>query len=459
MPGSLLGAPHRSRVATLVVALTALGAAGPDARAARSTVVDTGQAQCCSSIVPQKPPATYYGATMLRADDFLAAARPLVAPMEDPPGSIDDLERLVDETEARGGAVTMDLVEPLRGLAAAYFAAGRYPQGLAALRRGIHVTRMNNGLHSTKQVPLIEQLIAAHVRLGDYVEADAQQDYLYHVLSYRRDHSAPELRAATLRYADWMRGAYIGDLDRQRFPRLVGINDLYEAAIEEIEASEGEDSRELLPYLEGRAQLSYLISVYPGETEASFQAEPSEMRQFDLPDGALLRFWRMQEHNFRYGLQALERRQAILDKDTTSTPIERAQARVAVADWHQWHRRYAPAIKLYEEAWAIAEEQVDATEWLATTLTEPLELPRTSVFTPGAVPLGIENDAEIAIRFDVSRHGEAKEITILSEQTRETQASITRAYHYLRNVRFRPRLDAGTVVRAEEVERRYQIRY
>ena len=63
------------------------------------------------------------------------------------------------------------------------------------------------------------------------------------------------------------------------------------------------------------------------------------------------------------------------------------------------------------------------------------------------------------MRFDVSRHGEAKDITILSEETKETQPGITRAYHYLRNVRFRPRLENGSVVRAEDVERRYQIRY
>jgi hypothetical protein len=132
-----------------------------------------------------------------------------------------------------------ELIAPLQGLAAAYLAEKRYPQAMSTLRRGIHVARMNYGLHSPAQIGMLEQLIGAHIRQGDFASADAQHEYLYRVIGYRRDHRSPELREATLRYANWMRGAYLGDLDRQRFPRLVGINDLYEEAIEDIEEHQG----------------------------------------------------------------------------------------------------------------------------------------------------------------------------------------------------------------------------
>jgi tetratricopeptide (TPR) repeat protein len=430
-----------------------------DLTVARARVVDTGQSQCCSSINPQLPPATYYGATFFRSDDPGVLDRPFVAPLEDPPAGIDELERAVSDVEGKRGPLAPELVSPLRSLASAYLAEKRYPQAISTLRRGIHLARMNYGLHTTAQVDMLEQLIGAHIRQGDFASADFQQDYLYRVISYRRDHRSPEMREATLRYANWMRGAYLGDLDSQRFPRLVGINDLYEKAIEEIEEHEGAYSRELLPYLKGRAQLSYLISVYPGENPAGIRAEDQQMSQFELPGEAMLRFWRMRDHNFRYGLEALERRVEIFDEDPASTPTERAEARIALADWYQWNRRYARAISLYEEAWGLVEGSTGEESWLSAVLGEPLELPRETVFSPGVVPLGTHYDAEVAIRFDVSRHGEAKDITILSEKTRETQPGITRAYHYLRNVRFRPVVRAGTVVRAEDVERNYQIRY
>ena len=59
----------------------------------------------------------------------------------------------------------------------------------------------------------------------------------------------------------------------------------------------------------------------------------------------------------------------------------------------------------------------------------------------------------------MSRHGEAKDIVVVSERSDETQPAITRAYHYLRNMRFRPSMENGTVVRAERIERSYRIRY
>jgi hypothetical protein len=451
MPGAVLGRPALAMAAALTLA------AGPLVHAA--TVVDTGQPQCCSSIVPEMPPATNYGATMIREGDPLGSWKPHIVLPEDPPAPIEDLLRHVASAEASDGPMAAELVTPLSGLAAAYLSENRNREGIRALRRGIHLARMNNGLHAPEQVGMLEQLIAAYVRQGNFAEADQLQDYLYRVKSWQRPHGTPGMLDATLRYADWMRGAYLGDLDRERYPRLVGLSDLYEGAIDEIEVELGENSRELLPYLQGRVEVSYLISVYPGEEESGFRGGVSQAGSFDLASEAQLRFWRMQEHNFRYGLKALRRKEEILAANTDSTPRERASARIATADWYQWHRRYASAIRHYEEAWAMVEGTEGGEDWLQNALHEPLELPRDTIFNPGVMPLGTLNEDRVSLRFDVSRHGEAKKITILSEETKETQPGITRAYHYLRNLRFRPRLSEGAVVRAENVERNYQIRY
>lgn len=428
-----------------------------------ATLVDTGQTQCCSSIVPEMPPATYYGATMQRSDDPLLSneltTKSPVEPTDAPGPALSALEQILDDREGKHGAMSAELIEPLADLANAYVREGRLREAQKTLRRGIHVARINEGLHSPGQINMLRQLIDIYVEREDFPAADAQQAYLYRVLKYRREHNLPGMREATLQYADWIRGAYLGDLGRQRFPRLVGLNDLYEEAIEEIEDSEGANSRKLLPYLKGRAELSYLISVYPGEHESGFRGGVSASDTIATSSEAQLRFWRMRDFNFRYGLKALERRQEILRSDPSSSAQERAESLIAIADWYQWHRRYASAIKLYEEAWSSAQSSAEANSWLETSFAQPLELPRHTAFTPGAVPLGTLNDAEIAIRFDVSRHGEAKNIRILSEETQETQAGVTRAYHYLRNMRFRPRLAEGSVVRAENVERNYQIRY
>lgn len=450
-------------LSTMLGLCTALALLSASANSlAASTLVDTGRTQCCSSLDPEMPPATYYGATMQRLDDPLLLLEGLTGAKADaadamPTAAIKELEQRLDDRESGSGAMSPELIEPLADLASAYLASNRTRQAIDTLRRGIHLARINEGLHTPTQVNMVRQLISAHLAQRDFESADEQQAYLYRVLTHKGDHSRPGVRDATLQYANWMRGAYIGDLGRERFPRLVRLNDLYENAIEEIEETQGPNSRELLPYLQGRAQLSYLISVYPGEEQASFGGGAGPVVEVASEDR--VRFWRMEEFNFRYGLRALERQRDIIEADENSTPKERAQAHLAIADWHQWHRRYALAIKFYEQAWEMADGSEDATSWLEASFSDPLELPRHTVFAPGAVPLGTLNNAEIAIRFDVSRHGEAKKIRILSETTRDTQPAVTRAYHYLRNMRFRPRVAAGSVVRAEDVERNYYIRY
>jgi hypothetical protein len=428
--------------------------------AASATVVDRGRAQCCSSIAPEKPPATYYGATMFRDERPLPLGLDGFALPSDPPGSVEEMLARVSAAELRGGAMAPELVPSLQGLAAAYIDKGRVREAMEALRRGIHVARLNNGLYAPQQVPILQQLIALLVAQGDYIEADAQQAYLYRVLSWRNDHTAPELRRATLRYADWMRGAYLGDIDRERFPRLVGLNDLYERAMEDIEADEGPGSRALLPFLDGRIELSYLISVYPGEQDASFRGSAAGPGNFEIADQDRLRFWRMRDHNFRYGRLALEKKLAIVEGHPDSAAQDIAAAHLDLADWYQWHRRYAQAIRLYEECWDIMDEVDGGDGWLQRQFASPLELPRRSVFNPGAIPLGTLNDGQVDLAFTVSRHGEAKDIDILTKaEDKHGQAVNTRAYHYLRNLRFRPRLENGEVVDAENIRRTYQIRF
>ncbi|MFK7830011.1 MAG: hypothetical protein AB8B57_09550 [Congregibacter sp.] len=411
--------------------------------------------------MPESPPATNYGATMYRKSDPRSAWQPYMAPSIDPPVPIDSLLAQVERLEQEAGPMSQALTEPLGWLSAAYLAENRLPTAIKYLTRGIHLTRINDGLFAPSQTEMLEQLISAHIRRGDFVAADDYQHYLYRVQSFHQRHAGnAKLQEATLRYADWMRGAYLGDIDPLRYPRLVGLNDLYVNAIDELVENQGHTSPELLPYLQGRVELSYLISVYPGEDTADFRAGAPRKTDYPMSVEAELRFWRLRDHNFRYGLEALQHTEEIVAADPESTPQDRAQARIARADWYQWHRRYAAAIRLYEEAWAIMEGEDGAAPWLQATLGTPLELPQGTVFNPGFVPLGTPNNAEVNVGFQVSRHGAATNIEILTEKIDDaTQSAANRAYHYLRNMRFRPRLENGKVVASAPIQLAYQIRY
>ena len=73
--------------------------AGAAACTALGDIVHTGHGQCCSSIHPQLPPPTYYGAAMLRENDPRGVWTPHLAVPADPPGTIEEMQRRVDEQE------------------------------------------------------------------------------------------------------------------------------------------------------------------------------------------------------------------------------------------------------------------------------------------------------------------------------------------------------------------------
>jgi len=439
----------------------ALGLSALLSLCANAAAADTGRTPCCSALSPELPPATHYGAILYREDDSLAALRSGLPPVRDSRQSIETLESEVETLESLGGPMAARLSRPVAELGYAKLSQGHLTEAIDFLQRAVHLVRINRGLYTPAQEEMLKQLIAAHLRRGDVAAADEQQAYLYRVRQHQEySPASPRMREATLHYADWMRGLYLGDVDRLRYPRLVGLNDLYESAIENIEASEGEDSRALLPYLQGRIELCYLVSVYPGERESGVRVSGGPAIDASLVNQAQLRFWRMRDYNFRYGREALERAEAVLQANPDSSAEELARARIARADWHQWHRRYAKAIRLYEEAWGIMVDEEDGADWLQREFATPLELPRSGVFNPGAVPLSTQNSAQVQMGFRVTRHGEARDIQILTETTDErVQLTLTRAYQYLRNVRFRPSLENGKVVAADDLQRTYQVRY
>jgi hypothetical protein len=452
VPGTVLGKQHRLAASILWALLSPLASA---------QIVDKGQTQCCSSISPDTPSATYYGATIYRRDDPRSAWQPHLAPPLDPRASIETLLAEIEQIEQAEGPMSPALTEPLASLGAAYLAKNRMPDAIRHLNRSIHLARVSKGLHTPEQTAMLEQLVNAYVRRGDFVAADEQQRNLYRIQSFGQRHGGnAQLREATLRHADWMRGAYLGDIDRARYTRLIRIHDLYQTAIDELVETQGRTSPELLPYLQGQVELSYLISVYPGERDGAFRAGAPPSTDFGMPNDAILRFWRLRDRNFRYGLDALKYKEEIIQANPASHPRDRAEARVARADWYQWHRRFAAAIRLYEEAWSIMEGEEGAATWREETFGTPLELPPETVFNPGVVPLGTLHDVEVSIGFQVSRHGEAINLDILTQLTDEAaKSAVNRAYHYLRNVRFRPRLEDGQVVASAPMQRTYQIRY
>ena len=189
------------------------------------------------------------------------------------------------------------------------------------------------------------------------------------------------------------------------------------------------------------------------------QAESEQIHEIDQKELTRLRFIKFRDGNYRYGLQTIQQMRAIIAGDPQSRLAELAEVQLALGDWYQWHRRYAQAVSAYGSVWEMMADEAGGVEWLQDAFGDPVELPLEIVFQPGRMPMRLTHAMQVTAAFEVSRHGEAKDIVILSPTKEENQPAVTRGYKYLRDMRFRPRVLDGEIVAAKVLQRNYNIRY
>ena len=351
-------------------------------------------------------------------------------------------------TEGQHGPYSPELIPGIVDLGAAYFAEGEWKEAISTYNRAIHLQRLDAGLNTPDQTGLVEQVIEAHLQLGDYKAADGKQGYLFKIQSNVMSPNDPQMAQSVERYADWHRAAYHGQLDKVRYPRLLQLMDLYTDMVNASQDEAKGANRGMLPYLNGRLRTSYMLTLYTREDNDE-----------SISDLVRLRFSAYYGNNFREGLKSIDGMKAVLESVDDATARELADVEVKRGDWYMWFRQYALAIAAYENAWAMMTDQPGADAWRTANFGAPQELPKIKIMSQGLMPVSLYDKGNLHARFEVTRLGDAKGIAILSPTAEENQPAKTRGYKFVRNMRFRPRLENGKVVASSDVERIYSIRF
>jgi tetratricopeptide (TPR) repeat protein len=357
---------------------------------------------------------------------------------------------LISRLESQSGAYGSELPENLLGLGQALQNEGRHKEAVKIFKQGTHLARINGGLYSAAQIPLIRGEITSLIALGNLIEADSRQGYMLKV--QQRSLSGPDsLVQALMQQAQWQYSAYQLGIGQQQYSRLMNMWDLYRGALSEIASSEGETSVKLLPPLNGLLQTQYLISGYQAhpsssgsEPENDFQARQSKNR-----------FNAYRASSYQQG-QAVIR--YIYDIELTGTEeqfLPTAQALVKLGDWMLWNGDFEPAFKAYTEAITELVERDDAEQQIALFFGEPVALPAIDEISP--LPPRVESDeANILLEFDVNSRGRVVKLARLDDNEL-SQGSVNRLMRNLRSTRFRPRFEDMKPADTENIVYAYRI--
>jgi hypothetical protein len=380
--------------------------------------------------------------------------------LDAPMGDGDAAEILLDNADTRAyrdvvvdierefGAYAPDLPEKLLSLGLALQRQSKHAEAVRVFKRGTHLARINDGLYSAAQIPLIQGEITSHIAVGELQEADERQQYMYRV--QQRSLNNPESRTqALMQQAHWQHSAYQLGIGEQRYSRLTNMWDLYRGALTNISDREGETSSSLLLPLRGLLQTQYLISGHDPSSNSSASGSSFSAQQ------DLNRFNAYRARSYRQGHAVIRAIYDIENAQTDEQFLASAEALVMLGDWNLWHGEREPAEEAYRAAIMELVELDDAELQIARLFGEPQALPAIDTVRP-LPPVVAADEGDILVEFTVTERGRVTQLNRLDENT-EYSGRANRLMRKLRATTFRPRFVDMNPASTEKIVHAYRL--
>ena len=415
----------------------------------------------------------------------------------------------IQETLSRAGPNAIALLDPLTTLGRFYQEGEDHTFALAALEQALHILRVNRGLHTLDQVPLVGQLIRIEEARGNSAGAwEREQELLTLLRRYPNDlRTVPvltqiadkqmEVLGAVIAgkkppqvvlgcfYRLWSNGDDSGCRSGSRKTVVQGMlaeaHRNYSDAIG-ILLRNGHYDSDALPDLEMamlrsvdmmRSRYGSRFALVPAifgaasiEPWRSRIASVAALAAWDLPypleilrnDGerhtSIEQLRRMDP--YERGRERLLRLSAYAAA-TEATPLRQASAVAQIADWDLLYSRNGQALDTYEAAAAMLMEGAGAEASI-----EQLFAPAMPVVLPAFRPNPLAADdtrpatGHVDVAFEITRYGRGRQIVIIDAAS-ASRDETNQVVSLIKNHRFRPRLTNGEFADATPVEVRFYL--
>ncbi len=324
--------------------------------------------------------------------------------------------------------------EALYGFGIALKRQGFYHEALSTLERAMHINRVNHGLHSFSQTPILRSIIDIQKTLHQFEEVTTGYNRLLRL--FRKNHASndPALVPVLQELALWHADVYQLDNSTNRVDHLTAAQSFINAAIKKAQPPNQLTTQDKIDLWRTSALISFYSSQHKGDewaTALDSRYSASADKNFLVPT----RMATLSKTSYRQGRIINEQVVALVNTDSNSTTHQKIGAYVEAGDWHLLFNHRDTATEYYQQARRL----------IAQTDT-PEELNKLWFSQPKILP-GLRADDRsgnsvrqyIIAQIDISKNGHPSRITVL-EPAPEKNAVLRRAaIKTLRNARFRPR--------------------
>ncbi len=330
--------------------------------------------------------------------------------------------------------------ETLYGLGIELQKRGYHEQALDTLGRAMHVNRVNNGLHSFSQAPMLSSIITSHKALNQFEDVTVDYYRLLNLHLRTLDPADPALLAVRNELALWHVDAYQMDNSSARVDHLTSAQSLINAAIDGLPPHP--DTQASIKLLRTAALVSFYFSQHEGDDwtsaiDSQYSASADKVHYL-----APVRTATLSSTSYRQGRHAHEQIIALTEADPNATDEQKISAYVEAADWQLMFKHTDQAMAYYQQAQALIaktdRQQALTDAWFA----EPEVLPalRTENSNQDIARL------DIIAQLDVSKTGSPSRIKILDPPAEKNRSLRRAAMKAIKNSRFRPRFVNGEPV-------------
>lgn len=378
---------------------------------------------------------------------------------------IESFDQVLEDLEIQGDAWSLQIAEELTTLGDLLQAQGQFEQSIEFYDRALHVNRVNNGLFSASQVPLVEKIVQGHVAQGQWREADERKQYAFYVQTRAFRIDDPRMIDVYDNLARWNMATFYRGVDEDSSQRLLQTYLLYRTASESVATHFGKHDPRYIPFLRREASAVDMLRRYSSPDESNGAHLDSELRLSSEFIGESM--GSVDRNNA--GIEALEKIVEFYSDPslppTQANSVAQAQAIAELADWYLINNRRQAAMRTYEEAYELIASEENSSELLQQTFGGIVFLPTFSSFNEQrkeAFGIGADSGwrmGHVDIAFDVNQYGRLSNFEILDLVPNDIVRADIQVLNSIRTTLVRPKIRDGETVSSDLERYRFNFWY
>lgn len=412
----------------------ALGAEVGHATADRTNGVATADSQ---TIPPPASPENPASEALPPSIDVIESAQP-------PPGKAADLDAFYQAIQSEQALSPYNpiLSESFYNLGLALQHNQQHQEALDTLRRALHIIRINSGIYSLAQSPVLRAIIDSHRALNRVEDTTADYHHLLwlHVKSFGEND--PRLIPVLNELSHWHLNAYTLDPGDADFDHLATSHSLNSAALGLAETSAAPYTTRV-ELLRTSALTSFFLASHEGDDWRSAYDSRFRFNTEPLNAGLPVRGEVLTSSSYRNGRVAYEQIITILEQQPAAPVEEKIRAYTELGDWYLLFNRRETALSTYAQALNLARQMMAPEKAANQFFSAPQLLP--AIWADGATATEATNvgTSYVEARLDVSKIGTPSNVEVVGSLPEDDVILRRTVGSRLKKARFRPRFVDG----------------